>query len=286
MHRRRFPRAPSGGRRAVLAILNRFAAAALFAIAAAAASARAEDVAGCQNPPARHAVDTRWPINIGVLARQLVAYRCADYIKDMAAVLAGARAWVEKRAPQVERPAVVFDIDETSLSNWAELYHNHFAYMARGPCNLEAAQMLCGDGAWELSARAVALKPTLAFYRFAKTRRGKNGAGVAVFFITGRPDDAAVRAATARNLRKAGYGTWNKLIMRPPSSRGAVSIYKSSERKKIEKHYRIIANVGDQYSDLIGDPDNDHAERCFKLPNPFYFIPPGLPAAGLKCLAH
>jgi hypothetical protein len=57
-------------------------------------------------------------------------------------------------------------------------------------------------------------------------------------------------------------------------------------RREIEKDHVIVANLGDQYSDLIGDADGDHAERCYKLPNPFYFIPPGLPAAGLKCLAR
>jgi len=31
----------------------------------------------------------------------------------------------------------------------------------------------------------------------------------------------------------------------------------------------IIVNVGDQESDLAGS----HAERTFKVPNPFYFVP-------------
>jgi putative acid phosphatase of HAD superfamily subfamily IIIB len=32
---------------------------------------------------------------------------------------------------------------------------------------------------------------------------------------------------------------------------------------------RIIASVGDQYSDLAGG----HEDKAFKLPNPFYFLP-------------
>jgi hypothetical protein len=68
--------------------------------------------------------------------------------------------------------------------------------------------------------------------------------------------------------------------------RDDVSTYKTSMRKEIEKDYFIIANIGDQYSDLIGDKTDDHAERCFKLPNPFYFIGPPLPDVGLKCLSH
>ena len=274
------------GRQLFLAIVMRSAAAVLFATCVA-LSVRADDVPGCKNPPPTQAVDAHWPINIGVLAPQLVAYRCTDYVKDMTAVLAGAREWIAQRAPQVDKPAMVFDIDETSLSNWAEIYHNDFAFAATGPCRLDAKNLLCGDRAWALSARATALQPTLAFYRFAKTLKGKNGEAVAIFFVTGRFDDQAMRAATARNLHKAGYDSWTRLILRPRASSGdPVSIYKSGERKKIEQRYTIIANTGDQYSDLIGDPDNDHAERCFKLPNPFYFIPPGLPGSGLKCLAQ
>jgi HAD superfamily, subfamily IIIB (Acid phosphatase) len=46
--------------------------------------------------------------------------------------------------------------------------------------------------------------------------------------------------------------------------------YKSGARRDIESQgYRIIANVGDQYSDLAGG----HAQRAFKLANPFYFLP-------------
>jgi len=35
------------------------------------------------------------------------------------------------------------------------------------------------------------------------------------------------------------------------------------------KGYTIIANIGDQYSDLVGG----YAEGEFKLPDPMYYIP-------------
>jgi hypothetical protein len=45
--------------------------------------------------------------------------------------------------------------------------------------------------------------------------------------------------------------------------------YKSAARADIEsKGYTIIANVGDQFSDLA----KGHAEMTFKVPDPFYFI--------------
>jgi hypothetical protein len=60
--------------------------------------------------------------------------------------------------------------------------------------------------------------------------------------------------------------------MRPISAPGAsVSEYKTRSRKHVQDdlHYHIIANVGDQQSDLIGG----YADQPFKVPNPFYFIP-------------
>ena len=79
---------------------------------------------------------------------------------------------------------------------------------------------------------------------------------------------------------KAGYDGWTKLIMRPEGM--PTADFKTGARQAIEADgYTIVANVGDQFSDLAGD----HAERCFKLPNPFYFIPGGtIPEGGLRCL--
>ena len=95
--------------------------------------------------------------------------------------------------------------------------------------------------------------------------------------------DLAERAATELNLHKAGYDGWITLYMRTSATHGQlVSEFKTRMRQEIEaKGYTIIANLGDQISDLVGEA----AERCYKLPNPFYFIP-GAPApeGGLKCL--
>jgi acid phosphatase len=46
--------------------------------------------------------------------------------------------------------------------------------------------------------------------------------------------------------------------------------FKAPQRAKIEAEgFTIIANMGDQPSDLAGA----HAEKTFLLPNPFYRIP-------------
>lgn len=47
-------------------------------------------------------------------------------------------------------------------------------------------------------------------------------------------------------------------------------VYKSSERKNLEESgYRIIGNIGDQWSDLLG---TNVGNRTFKLPDPMYYI--------------
>ena len=254
-------------------------------IVCASAPARAQDESGCRDLPANATFDRSVPTNLGQIQQQLIVYRCKNYIAEIAGVLADARTFAAQLAPQSDKPAaVVFDIDETSLSNWEAMYHNKFAYAGSGPCDLSSPD-LCGQHEWDLSARAVALAPTLDFFRFLKTLKDKSGNPVEVFFVTGRYEDVSERIATAWNLRKEGYDSWKRLYLRPgPVSTDDVSKYKTDARKDIEKTHRIIVNIGDQYSDLIGEPGNDHAEKCFKLPNPFYFIKPGLPDGGLKCL--
>ena len=51
----------------------------------------------------------------------------------------------------------------------------------------------------------------------------------------------------------------------------STSDYKASTRNYVQKHFRvqIIANFGDQFSDLIGG----FSERAVKLPNPTYYLP-------------
>jgi hypothetical protein len=108
----------------------------------------------------------------------------------------------------------------------------------------------------------VAIKPTLDLFNLAK----KNG--VAVFLITGRRE--AVRQPRTENLQEQGFTGWAGLILKPDASTQTTVAYKSGARATIEQQgYRIVANVGEQYSDLAGG----HEDKAFKLPNPFYFLP-------------
>src|SRR5215831_14550702 len=138
----------------------------------------------------------RQPANLGDLKRQALEYkRSGGYDRDVAAVLASARQYVERRAPMVKKPAIVLDIDETSLSNWPEIQANDFGTFNAGSCNTLPAGP-CGVLAWENSAQDPAIAPTLALFNAAKAK------GVAVFFNTGRNE--TLRAPTETNLRNAG----------------------------------------------------------------------------------
>jgi predicted secreted acid phosphatase len=182
-----------------------------------------------------------------------------DYQAGLAAVAAQAMNWIATQAPTTNRPAVVFDIDETALSNWEVIKANDFGFV-NGPCNLPES---CGWRAWDLTAQSTAIQPTLDTYNAAKSL------GVALFFITGR--DVGQRAATDKNLQAVGYTGYAPLIMTPPGAHYASAAeFKAPQRARIEAQgYTIIANIGDQPSDLAGG----HSEQTFLLPDPFYRIP-------------
>jgi acid phosphatase len=203
--------------------------------------------------------------NIDTYKRQLTKYHDdGKYHDDISAVMADATRYVESRAERVKWPAVVLDIDETSLSNWENLKADDFGFIEDGPCALRP-KMACGFNDWIDKAIAPAIGPTLSFF---KVVRAKN---VAVFFITGRRDKQ--RQATLWNLDRSGFQSWARLATRPDDQHGSIVPFKSGERDKIvAEGYTILANIGDQDSDLE-DLKDKSAECRVKLPNPFYFIP-------------
>ena len=73
------------------------------------------------------------------------------------------------------------------------------------------------------------------------------------------------------NLKAAGYTKWDGLFLRPKGYEHVpAATYKTAIRKEITQlGYQIIVNIGDQKSDLVGG----YADKGFKLPNPYYFIP-------------
>jgi predicted secreted acid phosphatase len=203
------------------------------------------------------------PANVGDAGIAALAYHDSGaYDRDLEIVAAQARSWLASQASAAKQPALVLDIDETALSNWEIIKRDDFGRPIGGPCNI-AADAPCGWAAWDQLGRDPAIMPTLDVFRQARALN------VAVFFITGRPENQ--RAATERNLVAAGYAGYAKLYMVPNGAHFASAAdFKSPVRAEIEQAgYTIVANVGDQPSDLLGG----HAQRKFLLPDPFYRVP-------------
>jgi acid phosphatase len=193
-------------------------------------------------------------------SKQMIAYHdCVDstscYATDLEVQSEQALLYLEKRAARSmpgEKLAIVLDIDETSLSNWDIELKDNFTYNSQHWLD------------WYQEKKAPAIPGTLRLAQAAEAKK------IAVFFITGRDDSQT--AITSEDLKAAGYRDWAHLYLRGEDTKGqSVAQYKSGDRKKIaDQGYTIILNVGDQMSDLNGDPQ---AELSVKLPNPFYYIP-------------
>ncbi len=111
-----------------------------------------------------------------------------------------------------------------------------------------------------------------------------DSAGCTLVGLTGRNDDQ--KAATLGNLAKVGYtgftaenyytkwtgkaGSTQPGYITCAAAKCTTIEYKSQTRKHVAAQgHRIVANLGDQFSDLIGG----YGDRQVKLPNPTYYLP-------------
>ncbi|HEY9714658.1 MAG TPA: HAD family acid phosphatase [Chroococcales cyanobacterium] len=153
-----------------------------------------------------------------------------------------------KEHPNDRNLAIVSDLDETLLDNREEF-------------RAHPTHDWAPFDAWVAEARAPSLKETDEFLTWARKQ------GIAIFFITGRPEHD--RRATIQNLVKIG-ASYDGLYLRPEHNKVKAEVYKTAVREEIEKMgFKILVTIGDQDSDLAGG----HALDCEKLPNRMYFIP-------------
>lgn len=187
----------------------------------------------------------------GIGSAEGLAYaKSDDYKKEFStAIEDGKKACQQfiKENPNAKSMAVVADIDETVLDN------REYFETAK---EFDWTKFVT----WVEESKAPSLKPTAEFLDWAR----KNG--FAIFFVTGRPE--SLRAATIRNMVRNGIA-YDGLYLRPEKdSRSAIEV-KSAIRKQIEDMgFKIVVNIGDQVSDLVGG----YAIDCEKLPNKIYFV--------------
>ncbi|HVY53904.1 MAG TPA: HAD family acid phosphatase [Gammaproteobacteria bacterium] len=196
------------------------------------------------------------PRNLDLAKQEIIRYyNSGEYEKDVARTIDQAKAYLQARLEANKKDqkklAIVLDIDETSLSNYADMIKMGFGGTLK---DIEDAE---GKGTDQ------AIKPTLELYQFAKANN------VAVFFVTARHE--VYRPGTELNLTNAGYKNYDGLYLLPMDyNEKTVATFKSSVRKMIEdKGYDIALNISDQEADLRGG----HADKSFKLPDPFYLVP-------------
>lgn len=208
------------------------------------------------------------PNNLSCLKAQISHYyESGQYTQDVAAAVTEAETYLRERlndntAGQAKKLAIVLDIDDTSISHYALNKRNDFSLSDLGKIiNNES--------------KSPAVKPVLALFNEAI----KNG--VAVFFISMRPDEA--RATIIANLQNAGYAGWTAVYLPVGDEEDLASdVYKTAKRKLIsDQGYQIILNIGDQDSDLAGG----YAEKTVKIPNPMYGSPSSCPTHSTRACA-
>ncbi|MFE4248867.1 HAD family acid phosphatase [Streptomyces sp. NPDC056910] len=239
---------------------------------------------GVANAGGESAHTTAEPENIGQLVKEIDSYYgtaldtngvyqaspSSQYAQDLGRIEAGAKKQIAKAAAghhhKGDKPAVVFDIDDTLLLSLDYEKKTNYVY---------------NDATWKeyvakANRPAVFGTPDLIAYAQKK--------GVEVFYNSGLSE--AQRASAVENLKKVGIGVnldaahmFLKDKANPPAYLSGCATasawtcttvqYKSGTRKHIESlGYDVVANFGDQYSDLEGG----HADRTYKFPNPTYFV--------------
>lgn len=176
--------------------------------------------------------------------------KTAAYKKEFSEAVASARKSCEdylKEHPDANNMAIVSDIDETVLDN-----REHFA--ETGDFEWKAFVK------WVEQSKAPPLKQTADFLKWARKK------GFAIFLVTGRPEN--LKAATIRNLVKSDIA-YDGLYLRGKGDKRSAIEVKTAVRKDLEDMgFKIVVNIGDQVSDLIGGYSID----CEKLPNKLYFV--------------
>jgi hypothetical protein len=210
-------------------------------------------------------VDDPVPNSIDGATVKLHTYsQTGAYVNEMQSIEADAIKDLDKAAKKhkfTATPAVVFDVDDTTLNTYNyEIYSNFVFNGTTNAAFVNAAIFPPVPGMPQLAAHATF-------------------DGYTIFYLTGRPESQ--RAATVQNLVNAGYAApdadhlyLQDQVNQPWLSGCAPTCtrtqFKSLTRQHIESlGYDIVANFGDQFSDLNGG----FADETFKLPNPMYFLP-------------
>ena len=190
------------------------------------------------------------PVNLQVAKKNVMGYYESDrYSNDLKKIISSAEDEIN-RLELKSNSAVVFDVDETTLSNYASIKKIYFGY-----------DPVVWDN-WINEGKSPAIPEVKKFYNFIIEKKIK-----AIFLSSRKSSQYKV---TYTNLNNAGYAAFDTLILKSNSDSGLSSLeFKSKQRELLSKKgYDIIAVIGDQESDMEG---KDHGMQI-KLPNYLYII--------------
>jgi hypothetical protein len=197
----------------------------------------------------------------------------ANYAKEVRGIEATAKKHFAKAIKRYnhsnhgsKKPALVFDVDDTTLNTYDYEIYSSFAYNPTTNADF---------------VNNAAFPQVFGMPSFVNWAASK---GYNVFFLTGRP--STQRDGTVTNLNKVGYSVPTDtahLYLKPTSTDPLPKYlpcakiadcstiqYKSATRAHIASlGYKILGDFGDQFSDLKGGT----AGHQVKLPNPMYYLP-------------
>lgn len=175
-------------------------------------------------------------------------YECGKYDKDMDKIVAKAMRHF-KKVPVSRNSLVVFDIDDTLLSNYCQEKAVLFRYDSK----------LYHE--FILQAKMPAIAQAKRLYDYLVCR------GFRIMFLSWRKYNEY--DATIKNLKEQGFCTFDRLILGSPEEKTITAQeFKTNRRRLLEKAgYHIVGMIGDQCSDLVG-----HADYMVKFPNYRYRI--------------
>jgi predicted secreted acid phosphatase len=239
----------------------------------------------------------------------------SNYAMEAQKVAAAGERWLKAQAGKSEKQAIVFDVDDTTLTTWNyELFSNwdynpgtnaEFVGLTGStftgnlfpatPGMLELAQKAqsWGYAIFFITGRGDAQHAVTIANLVSDTAAGYSDIVTVDHTLTGlskdMPDvDAGYPMPTAIDTGHGGFtdglftkpvvGAYPAYLNTPEFCAAAIAAnascatvpYKAGTRAYIESMgYDIVADFGDQYSDLLGG----YAGTTFKVPNPNYYLP-------------